>query len=715
MINQASKTKIPPILRSTITPQRHYLFFLFCLIFSIISLPVYAQLDSLEQRLSSLSDNEERIDLLNELSYAYHRKDIQKTFDYANEALALAKTLGYGKGKAFAMHYLSIANTIAGDANLSKTLNAKAIHLADSLQAFDLLISTYNVRAFNLTKSGEPAKAIEAFQFALDIAQRENDKKGYSSIALNLGEVHANNKNFKKARFYYQEARTAAKEIGEIIRTAWADRLVAETYLEEKNYEEAITFFEKSIKGATIGQDTRSIAIAKTRLAKAYLETGKFKSAQQQAIESLELMGKVGDKEGLAEGHMVLSATYIKGNQASKAIVAAKQAIELLEQVDNIQLKIKAQDLLVQAYGSAQNFKKAYELNVLTQALKDSLDYRNRMNLATELEEKYQSEKKESENILLRSEQLYQKEIIEQQKSINLILIALAILLALLGYMALHAYRNKKRNNLLLEEKVKERTTELQKSNTELVQSNKELARFAYVASHDLREPLRNITNFSQLLQLKLKGKEDREMEEFVNIIHKNTIHMNRLIVDTLEFTRLTNSETNNQKVDLNETIKNIKSTITNTLVKKNAQIELLSPLPIIVTNESLLFSVFKNLIENGINYNEHQAPLIQINHTEKGGFYRFSVTDNGIGISEKYHKTIFEMFKRLQNRDKYEGSGMGLANCKKIISKLGGDIWVESDGANGATFIFTIPKAKINPFKNLSGKIAEKEEVVLS
>lgn len=150
--------------------------------------------------------------------------------------------------------------------------------------------------------------------------------------------------------------------------------------------------------------------------------------------------------------------------------------------------------------------------------------------------------------------------------------------------------------------------------------------------------------------------------------------------------------------VNLNQTLKNIKTAIATTLTKKQVTIELVKPLPIVQSNDSLLFSVFKNLIENGITYNESPTPTIKIDHTIKGKNHLFSIADNGIGIPPEYQQTIFEMFKRLQNRDKYQGTGMGLSNCKKIIDKLGGTIWVESDGQNGATFFFTLPvSATIN------------------
>jgi len=391
----------------------------------------------------------------------------------------------------------------------------------------------------------------------------------------------------------------------------------------------------------------------------------------------------------------------------------SNQALALNKKNKNAILELQLFDFLSTTYAHKQEFKTAYEIKQLVHSKKDSLDYTSKLNLTAELEEKYQSKKKEAENTLLRAEQLHQATIIKQQKSINFFLIIVTFLLALLGYLTFTAYQNKQQNNILLEEKVAKRTLALQKTNTQLVQSNEELSRFAYVASHDLREPLRNITNFTQLLQKRLPVPQEEEVVQYMDIIHKNTAHMNTLIMDTLEFTQLTNKAAEKTLVNINHTIKNITSSIAKTLERRNATINIVQPLPIVAANEGLLFSVFKNLIENGITYNKSIAPIININYAIRGHDFIFSINDNGIGIPKTYQETIFIMFKRLQNREKYEGSGMGLANCKKIILKLGGKIWVESDGKNGATFFFTLPKEETNKIPTSNKKTSNKNRTV--
>ena len=128
-------------------------------------------------------------------------------------------------------------------------------------------------------------------------------------------------------------------------------------------------------------------------------------------------------------------------------------------------------------------------------------------------------------------------------------------------------------------------------------------------------------------------------------------------------------------------------------LASSDGWVYVLTPLPTLSATPVRMFSLFKNLIENGIKYNQSQQPQIKINYKDKNSYHQFSVKDNGIGIPKEYHQAVFDLYKRLQTKKAYQGSGLGLSNCKKIVSSMGGTIWVESEGDHGSTFFFTITK----------------------
>jgi len=228
----------------------------------------------------------------------------------------------------------------------------------------------------------------------------------------------------------------------------------------------------------------------------------------------------------------------------------------------------------------------------------------------------------------------------------------------------------------------------------ELARSNEELEQFAYISSHDLQEPLRMITSYLQLLQRRYQGSLDNKADKYIHFAVEGASRMQNMISDPLNFSRVTTRarrpETVNSEFILNQALSNLKLIIT----ENNATISH-GPLPELKVDPTQLVQVFQNMIINGIKFHDEEAPKIHIAAEKRASEWVFSVQDNGIGIEPQHFKRIFEFFKRLHNREKYSGTGMRLAICKKIVEKQGGLIWVESELGQGSTFYFTLP---INP-----------------
>ncbi len=236
-----------------------------------------------------------------------------------------------------------------------------------------------------------------------------------------------------------------------------------------------------------------------------------------------------------------------------------------------------------------------------------------------------------------------------------------------------------------LEEKVRDRTKELE-------QSNKDLQQFAYVAAHDLREPLRMISSFLQLLERKYDDKLDNEANEFIEFAVTGAQRLDFMINDLLEYSRVVNKKREFSNVSINnvleQTILNLKSSID----FNNAEITY-NQLPTIVGDDQLMILLFQNLISNSIKYRGEEIPKINISAVKEFNQYLFTVKDNGIGMSTEHLGRIFTIFQQLHNKDEYEGTGIGLAIVQKIVHQHGGGIWVDSELGKGSTFYFTIPK----------------------
>ena len=238
-----------------------------------------------------------------------------------------------------------------------------------------------------------------------------------------------------------------------------------------------------------------------------------------------------------------------------------------------------------------------------------------------------------------------------------------------------------------LEDNLKELVSELERSNEELTQ-------FAYIISHDLQEPLRTITSFTQLLQMRYEGKLDKDADEFIGFIVDGSIRMKQMIQDLLEFSRVTTKGGEFKSTDTEELIKQTLSSIKTVIDENNAEITYDS-LPTVIADNKQLQRVFQNLILNAIKFKKPEEPPkihISSKKDEKKGEYIFGVSDNGIGIEKKYFDRIFAIFQRLHTREEYKGTGIGLAIVKRTIERHGGRIWVESEPGKGSTFYFTIP-----------------------
>ncbi len=221
--------------------------------------------------------------------------------------------------------------------------------------------------------------------------------------------------------------------------------------------------------------------------------------------------------------------------------------------------------------------------------------------------------------------------------------------------------------------------------------SNEELQTFAYVASHDLQEPLRTISGFSELFAEIYQDKIDQEANEYLTFILQATGRMKKLINDLLHFSRLSTEKGFIKEVNVAAVLQRATDNL-HTLIDENKAVITHDLLPNIFVNETLLLQVFQNLISNAIKYRSDAQPKIHITAKYKKKSWVFGVQDNGIGISRKYYDRIFIIFQRLHTSDKYSGTGIGLAICKKIIEKYGGRIWVASEEGKGSTFYFTIP-----------------------
>ncbi|MDQ3339877.1 MAG: ATP-binding protein [Myxococcota bacterium] len=232
---------------------------------------------------------------------------------------------------------------------------------------------------------------------------------------------------------------------------------------------------------------------------------------------------------------------------------------------------------------------------------------------------------------------------------------------------------------------------ELEQRVEELARSNADLEQFAYVASHDLQEPLRMISSYTQLLARRYKGKLDQDADDFVGFVVEGVMRMQRLINDLLAYSRVGTRGGDFAEIELDDVLKGVLANLQVAIAEANAEVTH-DPLPRLRGDATQLGHVLQNLVGNAVKFCGDKAPRVHIAVRSDGGKWIVSVKDNGIGIEAEYFERIFVIFQRLHPREKYPGTGIGLAIAKKIIERHGGMIWVESKVGEGTTVSFSLP-----------------------
>jgi signal transduction histidine kinase len=265
-----------------------------------------------------------------------------------------------------------------------------------------------------------------------------------------------------------------------------------------------------------------------------------------------------------------------------------------------------------------------------------------------------------------------------------------------------------RQQNIELEKRIQDRTQELQKAlnrekerESQLMRSNKELTEFAHIVSHDLKAPLRNIASFSQIIARKTHDRLDEREKEYMNYVITGAKQGTQLVDDLLNYSKLDKNIGDPLPIDLNEMLCNIITNNAQILKDKNAEI-ISHYLPTIHAHKSLISLLWQNIILNGLKYNDNPYPYIEVGVFKEKENLVFWIRDNGIGIPPQYQEEVFRMFRRLHTSDKYEGTGIGLAFCKRIVDFYEGKIWFESIEECGTTFFFTIPKINLKQVEDI-------------
>ncbi len=238
---------------------------------------------------------------------------------------------------------------------------------------------------------------------------------------------------------------------------------------------------------------------------------------------------------------------------------------------------------------------------------------------------------------------------------------------------------------------------ELDDKNKKLKLTNTALEDFANIVSHDLKEPLRTISNFLNLLHRRNKDVLDENSLEFIDICQNSASRLDKLVKSLRSYASLGYKDLDKQWIDLEEIVENVKTQLLAKIEEKKAEVVIKGSLPTILVNEVQYHQLFQNLLDNALKYQaDDNQPVIEISCQEKNSMWLISFKDNGIGINDDFKMKVFDLFQKFHNKKEYEGTGVGLSICKRIVENNGGDIWITSEEGVGTTFEFTVPKTEM-------------------
>ncbi len=663
------------------------------LIFILTNLNAQQNTDSLKTLLETNLHDTARLNILYELANGFGKNDLDKGIFYGKKLFELSEATNNDTKlaqayKLLSMFYFKQQNPL--DSILQFT--QEGLTVANRTGNLGLQNDIRSSIALMLERSGQYKEAFILFQEIINTSLEAGLKVQAMKVLSNAGAIPLYKKDYRTANIYYFRALKIAKEVGQAEFEAVIINNIAEVYRELNLLDSALIYFKKSVAiNNTLNQKVR-VSYTLANIGSTYGKLKKYDLANTYFEESYDLAKINNSNRMVAINRAYFIEVLYAQKKYQQSIDVGIEGLNYLGKNGHISRRAIFYEYLSLNYEKIGDYQQALEYRKEFQIINDSIFNVKKNEQLQSVEVQYKVQQKEVENTQLKVKQENAQKTIKNQA-----LAALGLVLALLsaigwGFFIYRSNLRKKKRNALLEAKVKERTEELENANKNLEQANYELRTFNYIASHDIKEPIRVIGGYAGLIYKKLPNDLKENLSEYFNTIKRSTKQLYTLIEDFANYTTMSRNETiEKEVVDLNQVATGVVEQLEETLLKYNGQV-IMTSLPIIKTGNSLLFTVLKNLIENGLKYNDSEKPTVNINYQKTETHHEIIVSDNGIGIEKKYYEKIFEMFKRLHNRGAYEGSGIGLAIVKLSVEKLDGTVKLESEINKGSRFVIQLP-----------------------
>lgn len=489
---------------------------------------------------------------------------------------------------------------------------------------------------------GDLEKAIESYFEAVKVIDRskENFDREKAAVYNNISIVFNKPEETEIRKYYINEALELYKKIDSAHGKAMCYINLGNIASNVSDFDQALVYYNKARGLTLVPADLNLEASMLNNIGYALFSQNNFEEALIYVLEALELKKELGDPHSIIITEITLAEIYLASDNFDKGISILEDALVKAKKIEAGIEITKAYEILAKGYASKGLFEKAYKALYQMGLLKDKL---------------FTNEKQRN---LLEISQQFRAEITEREAKF---------------------YKKKER--------------QLQQYAKKLEESNKELKMFAQLSAHDIKEPIRMININLGFLKQSLKTKLKEEEVQLLNFAYKSSTKLSHIIDDVLKLTKVDGSAAVMEEVNLNQVLTEIENHIQPTLFQRNAKI-VYNELPSILADESQLYLLLENLIANAIKYNRSEQPEVHVDYKSLKSKHQFKVSDNGIGMSPSFHSKAFDVFsRRNETKNEFEGTGIGLAICKRIVERHKGSIAITQPKLGGTSFTFTLKK----------------------
>lgn len=532
-------------------------------------------------------------------------------------------------------------------------------------------------------KKGEYEQSFTYHLKALEIVTKVGEIGKIAKVNYQLGSLFFAQEDYQKALEYYKKAEEISVPLDDKRIQFTCLAAIGSTYERMNKPDTSLTYNTQSMEIALESGSKSSLVYAYQNIGSNYLQLGRIEDAKASLLKSLEISDSLKTPWAKMGVLRDLGKLFIQSKEYDKAIKHLKLGADLA-------LEAKSKPKQVEFYENlAQVYETKGEPNV-------ALDYlRKRITLKDEILNEARIEAIQTQQTLQGvKEQENKISLLEKEKKISTLTnwSALVILFFILALLLIYIRKNKKEKRL--NQQLEAYNHQIEDQNKQLAEINQELKQFTSVASHDLKSPLRTVASFSNLLQRRYKDQLDEAAQEYLDFIQSGVKRMISMLDDLLSYAKVGKNDIPLKWIDSTEILDEALFNLQENIRVEGAEVKVdKASLPKIKANRTLMVQLFQNLIANAIKFRSSNAPVVMVNCSPNGKTHTFMVKDNGIGIDPEFKDKIFEMFGRINGKTEYEGTGIGLATCKKIVNNHGGEIWVESENGKGSTFYFSIPK----------------------